>query len=201
MALDRLSKLLAPAGFATALLALSAFALFQVVVGSATISEAARSVSFVPTDHLCTRGDHRLASCAHSLVRSAVRRVRRSRRRRFRDRGGRDRARSRRVLDLRFVLPELAQRAPGMADQSTGSVLAGFFLSFLVMGAGWLVFAVATLRSRVFPRWTAILLMVGSAATVVPMPSRTLLLSLAVACLGYCSLRQSRQFFLSMSDR
>ena len=201
MALDRLSKLLAPAGFATALLALSAFALFQVVVGSATISEAARSVSFfLPTT--CALGA--IIALLLALIALFVRQSGE-----FGVLGvvGFVTAVVGTVLGAGgywtyvFVLPELAQRPPGMADQSTGSVLAGFFLSFLVMGAGWLVFAVATLRSRVFPRWTAILLMVGSAATVVPMPSRTLLLSLAVACLGYCSLRQSRQSFLSMSDR
>jgi hypothetical protein len=68
-------------------------------------------------------------------------------------------------------------------------VLVGFVVSFLLMGLGWLLFAVASLRARVFPRWAVVLLMVGSVLTVVPMPSRTLVLSLAVACLGYTARR------------
>ena len=52
-----------------------------------------------------------------------------------------------------FVLPELSKRAPSVADQSSGSVLAGFFVSFLIMGLGWLLFAVASMRTGVFPAW------------------------------------------------
>ena len=84
-----------------------------------------------------------------------------------------------------FVLPELSERAPSVADQSSGSVLAGFFVTFLIMGLGWLLFAVASMRTGVFPAWAVGLLMVGALVTIVPLPSRTLLLSLAVACLGY----------------
>ena len=62
-----------------------------------------------------------------------------------------------------FVVPRLAEAAPEIADRGTGSVLAGFLLSFLTFGVGWVVFGVATLRTRVFPRWAVILLIVGAA--------------------------------------
>ena len=65
-------------------------------------------------------------------------------------------------------------------------------LSYLVMGVGWLLFGVATLRTRVFPRWAVILLIVGAIVTVLPLPSRTLLLGIAVACLGYGLARPAR---------
>src|SRR5688572_27462838 len=44
-----------------------------------------------------------------------------------------------------FVVPQLAQAAPEVADRGAGSVLAGYLLSFLLFGVGWLVFGVATL--------------------------------------------------------
>jgi hypothetical protein len=51
-----------------------------------------------------------------------------------------------------FVVPRLAEAAPEVADRGTGSMLAGFLLSFLILGVGWVMFGVAALRTRVFPR-------------------------------------------------
>jgi hypothetical protein len=84
-----------------------------------------------------------------------------------------------------FVVPRLAQAAPNVVDQGAGSVLAGFLLSFFLFGAGWLVFGVATVRTRVFPRWAVILLMVGAVISILPLPSRALILEIAAACLGF----------------
>jgi hypothetical protein len=80
-----------------------------------------------------------------------------------------------------FVVPRLAE----VADRGTGSVLAGFLLSFLIFGVGWVVFGAATLRTRVFPRWAAILLIVGAVLAILPFPSRALVLEVAAACLGF----------------
>jgi hypothetical protein len=91
-----------------------------------------------------------------------------------------------------FVLPYLAEKAPDLADASSGSVLAGFVFSYLVMGVGWLLFGIATLKTGVFPRWTVVLLIVGAIVTALPLPSRTLLLGIAVACLGYVLIRPAR---------
>ena len=84
-----------------------------------------------------------------------------------------------------FVVPRLAEVAPAVADQGAGSVLAGFLLSFSVFGVGWLVFGVATLRTRVFPRWAVIVLMVGAVISIIPLPSRALIVEIAAGYLGF----------------
>jgi hypothetical protein len=84
-----------------------------------------------------------------------------------------------------FVVPRLAEVAPTVADQGTGSVLAGFLLSFLLFGVGWVVFGVATLRTRLFPRWAVILLIVGAVISIVPLPSRALIVEIAAGYLGF----------------
>ena len=88
-----------------------------------------------------------------------------------------------------FVVPRLAEVAPAVADQGTGSVLAGFLLSFLLFGVGWLVFGAATLRTRVFPRWAVILLIVGAVISILPLPSRALIVEIAAGYLGFTLLR------------
>ncbi len=84
-----------------------------------------------------------------------------------------------------FVVPRLAEVAPAVADQGTGSVLAGFVLSFLLFGVGWLVFGVATLRTGMFARWAVILLIVGAVISIVPLPSRALIVEIAAGYLGF----------------
>lgn len=84
-----------------------------------------------------------------------------------------------------FVVPRLAETAPEVVDSGTGSVLAGFLLSFLLFGLGWVVFGAATLRARVFPRWAVVLLIIGAVLAILPVPSRALVLQLAAACLGF----------------
>jgi hypothetical protein len=84
-----------------------------------------------------------------------------------------------------FVVPRLAEVAPAVADQGTGSVLAGFVLSFLLFGVGWILFGVATLRTRLFPRWAVILLIVGAVISILPLPSRALIVEIAAGYLGF----------------
>ena len=82
------------------------------------------------------------------------------------------------------MVPRLAEVAPNVADQGAGSVLAGYLLSFLLFGVGWLVFGVATLRARSFPRGAVVLLIVGAVVSILPLPSRALILELAAVWLG-----------------
>jgi hypothetical protein len=89
-----------------------------------------------------------------------------------------------------FVVPHLAQAAPEVADRGAGSVLAGYLLSFLLFGVGWLVFGVAMLRTRAFPRWAVILLIVGAVISILPLPSRALILEIAAGCLGFALLTE-----------
>jgi hypothetical protein len=83
-----------------------------------------------------------------------------------------------------FVVPRLAEVAPNVGDRGAGSVLAGYLLSFLLFAVGWLVFGVARLRARSFPRGAVVLLIVGAVASILPLPSRALILELAAAWLG-----------------
>jgi hypothetical protein len=89
-----------------------------------------------------------------------------------------------------FVVPRLAEAEPAVADEAAGSVLAGFLLSFLFLGLGWVVFGVSALRAGVFPRPPVILLVVGAVVAILPLPSRALILEVAVAWLGLTLLRE-----------
>lgn len=82
-----------------------------------------------------------------------------------------------------FVTPSLASEAPGLAEAELG--LAGFAISFLLVVIGWLLFGVATLRARVYPRPAAALLIVGAVLSFAPIPLSGLVLSVAVAWLGF----------------
>ena len=82
-----------------------------------------------------------------------------------------------------FITPSLATRAPGLAEAELG--LAGFILVFLLGIVGWLLFGVATLRTRTYPRWAAVLLMVGAVVAFVPIPLAGIVFSVAIAWLGF----------------
>jgi hypothetical protein len=89
-----------------------------------------------------------------------------------------------------FVVPRLSEVAPSVADQGAGSVLAGFVLSFLLFGVGWILFGVATLRTQLFPRWAVILLIVGAIISIVPLPSRALIVEISAGYLGFTLLTE-----------
>jgi len=88
------------------------------------------------------------------------------------------------------VLAALVALFARLADRLGGTGLPAFLAAFagttLAAGATWWVFfAVALWRAGVFPRWMVGLLAPGALLAVVPMPSRTLLLAVAVAVLGH----------------
>ena len=82
-----------------------------------------------------------------------------------------------------FITPSLAAEAPELAEAELG--LVGFILSFLLVIIGWVLFGVATLRARIYPRWAAVLLIVGAVVSFVPIPLSGIVLSVAVAWLGF----------------
>jgi hypothetical protein len=88
-----------------------------------------------------------------------------------------------------FVVPHFAGVTPELVNESTGSVLAGFVLSYAVLALGWILFGLAALRAAVFPRWAALLIVAGAAIAFLPLPSRTLILAIAVGLLGVRLLR------------
>ena len=80
-----------------------------------------------------------------------------------------------------FVVPILADAAPELLD--AGPPL-GIILSFLTFLVGWLMFGVAALRARVYPRWAALLLIVGAVLAGVPLSLSTVPFGIAVAWIG-----------------
>lgn len=82
-----------------------------------------------------------------------------------------------------FITPALAVEAPGLAEAELG--IAGFILVFLLSALGWVLFGVATLRARVYPRWAAVLLIVGGLVAFVPVPLSGVVFSAAVAWMGF----------------
>ena len=82
-----------------------------------------------------------------------------------------------------FISPSLAAEAPQLAATELG--LAGFILSFISAGIGWILFGLATLRARVYPRPAAVLLIVGALVSFTPIPLSGIVLSVAVAWLGF----------------
>lgn len=89
--------------------------------------------------------------------------------------------------DQVFAVPYLASEAPAVLDRETsGSLLAGFFLSFALLAVGWALFAIATRRARVLSRRGSTVLLVGAVLALVPGPTalRLLVLTIGAALLA-----------------
>ncbi len=95
---------------------------------------------------------------------------------------------------MAFVAPSAAIEAPAFldAEEVAGPLDMGFMLSGIAVAVGWVLFGVATLRARVFPRKAAIVLMIGALLTVLPLPATTLVIDVAVAWLGLTLLSGQR---------
>jgi hypothetical protein len=81
-----------------------------------------------------------------------------------------------------FIAPALATEAPEFLDAGPPP---GLVLTFIGLGVGWLVFGISTLRAGVYPRWAAILVIVGVVIVILQLPFTTIALSVAVAWLGF----------------
>ena len=82
-----------------------------------------------------------------------------------------------------FITPALATEAPGLLEAELG--LPGFILMLLFGAVGWVLFGVATLRARVYPRWAGVLLIVGGVIAFFPLPLVGIIFSVTVAYLGF----------------
>ena len=80
---------------------------------------------------------------------------------------------------LFFIATKVAPVVPTFAE------IPWFELTFLLFAVGWLLFGMATLRARVFPRAAAVLLIIGAVPIAVPLPARALVLGVALAWLGF----------------
>jgi hypothetical protein len=85
-----------------------------------------------------------------------------------------------------FTEPALAQVAPELlAQEPPGWLDFGFTLTYVLASLGWLLFGVATLRARVYPRAAAIILIVGALISFLPLPLTEVILAIAIAWLGF----------------
>ena len=99
------------------------------------------------------------------------------------------------VWEATFVVPWLAWRAPELLDEGPMGWLAlGFVLLYTLARAGVILFGVATIRARVYPRAAAVLLIIGvvpvAGWNVLPLPLPDVLLGAAVAWLGLALFRR-----------
>ena len=87
--------------------------------------------------------------------------------------------------DMTFTVPALAREVPELVEAGPpGLVMFGNVLSFGLFSLGWLLFWVAVLRTRSYPRGAAVLLMVGSVLAFFPFPFTVIPFGLAVAWMG-----------------
>jgi hypothetical protein len=102
-----------------------------------------------------------------------------------------------------FVYPTLAQVAPnawsGSVMEVSPYLAAGLTLSFPLFGIGLVLFGVATFIAGVYPRWIAVLLIIGIPVTMFLDPTAgtfqesigQILWGFAVAALGFYALRRA----------
>jgi hypothetical protein len=84
-----------------------------------------------------------------------------------------------------FIAPAAAQTAPEFLDDEPAWLNCGFTLTLALLSLGWLLFGVAMLRARIYPRIAAILLMIGAVVSFLPLPRTELVLIVAIAWLGF----------------
>lgn len=89
-----------------------------------------------------------------------------------------------------FLFPWLARSSPGLLDaEPSGTALAGFIVTVLLVTVGWLIFGVASLRARVYRRGPVWLLIAGTVGVLVlgfaDAPFLDVLWGLGLAWLGY----------------
>lgn len=84
---------------------------------------------------------------------------------------------------LALIVPDVATRFPEFNESPPPAVPATFIISGLVMGISALVLAFALRRSVGLSRRLFTLLVIAAVVTIVPLPSRYFLLSVAVAAL------------------
>jgi hypothetical protein len=94
-----------------------------------------------------------------------------------------------------FAVPWLALVAPAVfsADRSGSLLMAAWLVSVILFSLGWILFGLASLRARVFPRALSVAVAIGGLIGFqAAMPPWGVALGLAVAALGVWLIRQDR---------
>ena len=85
-----------------------------------------------------------------------------------------------------FVTPLVAMSVPEyLSSYEAGLLRLWFPVEFGLFTVSWLLFAIATLRARVYPGGAALSLIIGSVLAVPPLPFTNVLFYLAVIWLGF----------------
>ena len=82
-----------------------------------------------------------------------------------------------------FVAPALAVGAPEFLD--SGGRFPGFRLSLIIYAVGWLLFGLASLKARVYPRAPVVALIIGAALDLFGAPLSGLVIDAAFVWLGF----------------
>jgi hypothetical protein len=93
-----------------------------------------------------------------------------------------------------FVAPALAIGAPEFLDQ--GGRFPGFRLSLVIYAVGWMLFGLASLKARGYPRAPVIALVIGAALDLLGAPLSGLVIDAAFIWLGL-SLFSERSYLVS----
>ena len=89
-----------------------------------------------------------------------------------------------------FAGPWIITAAPDVANAPTGSVVAGALVSYALFAIGWVLFGLASLRARVFPRLISVAITVGGAVGFnALLPPFGIPLALAMIALGTWMIR------------
>jgi hypothetical protein len=85
-----------------------------------------------------------------------------------------------------FVTPLVAMSVPEyLSSYEAGLLRIWFPVEFGLFTVSWLLFAIATLRARVYPVGAALLLLIGAVVALPPLPFVNVLFYLAVIWLGF----------------
>jgi hypothetical protein len=85
------------------------------------------------------------------------------------------------LWDQVFTLPVLAANAPELLQQAHPSVLAGFLLSYGILGAGALAWTISMRRHQQLAKPSVRWLIAGSIICFTPLPTRFFLLAIAIS--------------------
>jgi hypothetical protein len=100
-----------------------------------------------------------------------------------------------------FFAPTVAIEAPVLFESgltTTGRLGAAYIVSYSLYVLGWLLFGVATLRARLYPRIAAVLLMTGALLILIPLPGTAIVFAGAVTWLGYALFTGRGKAFLHL---
>lgn len=79
-----------------------------------------------------------------------------------------------------FLLPNMADEASKIFEATPP----GFVVTFLLFAVGWLVFGLAMLRARIYPRVVALAIVAGAVINLVPVAGTEVVFAVAIAWTG-----------------